>query len=588
MADNPRSGKLAVILHADIVSSSALVQQDERLAHDRIQETFHRFGDIINQYHGRVRELRGDALLAEFQRASDAVTAALALQSDQSKYNAQLEDDIRPTVRVGIAMGEVIIADNTVTGASVVLAQRVEQLAEPGCCCITAAIHEALPQRMPFDQENFGERQVKGFDEQIRVYTVCLSPGATIPEPATLTQTETAVLNLPDQPSIAVLPFANMSGDPEQEYFSDGITEDIITELSRFGEYHVVSRNSVLVYKNKPVKAQDVGRNLKVRYVLEGSVRRAGNRVRIVAQLIDTTTGHHVWAERYDRELEDIFAVQDEVTQKIVATLAGRLEATERQRIRTDRTKNLHAYDCLLRGREIWYRFTPEANRKARHFYEKAIELDPNYVRAYTSLCWTHIVDYREAWVDSPEKALNDALEIAKSGIEVNPTSHSAYLVLGHAQLLQATHEDSIETFEKAIAINPNDADSYVFLARAFIYAGRSEEAINLTKTAMELNPNYPNWYRWTNGVAYFITQQYAEAISILRKIHSPEDRVCRWLAASYGQAGYENEAKAVAEVYLQHNPHFSFAHHSETEPFKNADDLERYLSGLRKAGFPE
>ena len=325
MTQSRRTGKLAVILHADIAGSTSLVQQDEHLAHERIQDTFLRFSGTIEKYQGHVRELRGDALLAEFERASDAVTAVLAFQAEQAEFVAQLNDNIQPAVRVGISLGEVIIADNTVTGAGVVLAQRIEQLAEPGGLCITGAVHEALPQRMPFEQDDLGERQVKGFDEQIKVYAVSLCPGASIPEPEALPQTEAVALALPDKPSIAVLPFTNMSGDSEQEYFSDGITEDIITALSRISGLLVVARNSTMVYKGKTVDVRQVGKEQGVRYVLEGSVRKGGNRVRITAQLIDATTGHHQWADRYDRDLNDIFAVQDEVTRNVTLELQVQL-----------------------------------------------------------------------------------------------------------------------------------------------------------------------------------------------------------------------------------------------------------------------
>ena len=387
MAENRLSGKLAVILHADVADSTALVQQDEQLAHQRIQDTFHRFGDTISKYHGHVRELRGDALLAEFERASDAVTAALAFQAGQTDHNAQLNDNIQPTVRVGIAMGEVIVADSTVTGAGVVLAQRVEQLADPGGLCITEALHEAIPKRMPFDLENLGEQALKGFDDPVRVYRVKLRPGESIPSPqessqpkaplktqrlivaviaivlvagggtaywlkSRMPQVDTAsvermVFPLPDEPSIAVLPFDNLSGDPEQEYFSDGITNDIITDLSKFSGLFVIASNSTFTYKGKPVKVQQVAEDLGVRYVLEGSVQRLGGQIRINAQLIDATSGRHLWAERYERDSKDLFAVQTEIIEMIVATLAFRVEEVERERVLHKDTESLAAYDYV-------------------------------------------------------------------------------------------------------------------------------------------------------------------------------------------------------------------------------------------------
>ena len=331
MAMSPLSGRLAVILHADVAGSTQLVQQDELIAHERIQDAFRRFSNSIEKYMGRVLELRGDALLAEFDRASDAVTAALAFQVDHTYHISHLKDDLKPTIRVGVAMGEVVIADDTVTGAGVVLAQRVEQLAEPGGLCITAGLHEALPKRMPFELENLGEQVLKGFDDPVRVYRVELSPGESLPSPQqkshrqvslksrglmaviavvvlgvaggidswsniSVPQEEPASLGrmafpLPDKPSIAVLPFINMSDDPKQEYFVDGMTEDLITDISKISGLFVIARNSVFTYKGKAVKVRQVAEELGVRYVMEGSVRRVGNQVRINAQLIDATTG---------------------------------------------------------------------------------------------------------------------------------------------------------------------------------------------------------------------------------------------------------------------------------------------------------
>jgi TolB-like protein/class 3 adenylate cyclase len=360
MATDRLSGKLTVILHADVAGSTSLVQQDEHLAHERIQDAFRRFSEAIEKYQGHILELRGDALLAEFDRASDAVAATLAFQVDHIYLISRLKDDLRPTIRVGIAMGEVVIADNTVTGAGVVLAQRVEQLADPGGLCITAALHEALPKRMPFDLENLGEQVLKGFDEPVRVYRVELSADQSVPAPQQDNQREVSprtpklivaiivvalvivggtayfktrvpqeepasvermVLPLPDKPSIAVLPFTNMSSDAEQEYFADGMTEDLITDISKVKELFVIARNSAFTYKGKAVNVSQVAKELGVRYVIEGSVQRVSNQVRINAQLIDASTGGHVWAERYDGSLEDVFSMRDKITQSIVTAL---------------------------------------------------------------------------------------------------------------------------------------------------------------------------------------------------------------------------------------------------------------------------
>jgi adenylate cyclase len=461
MPEKRRLGKLAVILHADIAGSTTLVQQDEHLAHERIQDAFRRFSDAIGKYQGRVRELRGDALLAEFERTSDAVTATLAFQADHTEHTARLDDDIRPTVRVGIAMGEVVIADDTITGAGVVLAQRVEQLAEPGGLCITAAIHEALPKRMPFDQSNLGEQKLKGFDEPVHVYRVGLNPGASIPSPARLP--EQPALSLPDKPSIAVLAFVNLSGDSKQEYLSDGISENIITSLSHLPEIFVIARQSTFSYKGTGVKVQKIAEELGVQYILEGSVQKSGDRVRVTAQLIDATTGRHLWAEQYDRQWQDIFALQDDITQHIVANISsfeGPMEAAARERVKQKAPVDLRAYDYLLLGRARFFRVTKEENAKARELFHEAVGLDPNYSLGHTWLAWTYGCDDSFGWSDDPAFSRDLALEHAQKAVELDHTDAAAHWVLGWVlALIGKQRQAALAEYRQALSLNPNNAD---------------------------------------------------------------------------------------------------------------------------------
>jgi adenylate cyclase len=357
MAEIPKR-KLAVILHADVVGSTALVQQDEATAHERIQAAFRRLSMTSENYGGTAHEIRGDALVAEFARASDAVCAALAFQAENTDHNRNLGDDIRPEVRVGISLGEVVVADNTVTGAGVVLAQRLEQLAAPGGVVVQGSVSETVPSRLPFDFHNLGEQTLKGFDRPVRAFAVHVVPGERIPDSEPDTGAENIVAppsEVPDKPSIVVLPFTNMSSDPEQEYFSDGVSEDVITDLSKVSGLFVIARNSAFAYKDKASNIPDVCRELGVRFALEGSVRKAGNRVRITAQLIDGASGGHLWAERYDRDLTDIFAVQDEVTQQIVGALEITLSDAEQSRIVDGGTRNVDAHDFFLKGRELLF-----------------------------------------------------------------------------------------------------------------------------------------------------------------------------------------------------------------------------------------
>ncbi len=381
---------LAVILHADVVGSTALVHKDERVAHERIQNSFRRLSETINTYGGVTHEVRGDALVAVFGRASDGVSATLAFQVANTEQNAVLTDDIRPEIRIGIALGEVVLADNTVTGPGVVLAQRIEQLAKPGGLCISAAIHEAVPRRLPVEIKSLGDQSVKGFDEPVRVYSVSLRAGEKILEPVndvysddSEAKSATPMLALPDKPSIAVLPFNNLSGDPEQEYFADGMTEDIITGLSRFRSLFVTARNSGFGYKGRSLDVRAVARDLGVRYVLEGSVRRGGERIRITGQLIDAETGNHLWAERYDRKLEDIFAVQDEVTEAIIAAIAPEIGDVERERAQRKAPGNLDAWGLHQRGLAAFYSSTEEGLRSAIEQFDRVNEVDPAFAPAF-------------------------------------------------------------------------------------------------------------------------------------------------------------------------------------------------------------
>jgi len=441
MAKDNLSGKLAVILHADIAESTVLVQQDERLAHERIQDTFRRFSETIEKYHGRVRELRGDALLAEFERPSDAVTAALAFQADHACYIEQLNDDIRPAARVGIAMGEVIIADNTVTGAGVVLAQRVEQLSKPGGTCITAAIHEGLPKRLPFKQADMGEQPVKGFDEPVRVYAVSLRSGSVIPEPETLAQTVSAAPALPDKPSIAVLPFDNMSDDSEQEYFADGISEDLITALSKIRWFFVIARNSSFAYKGQAVDVTRIAGELGVRYVIEGSVRKAGNRVRISAQLIDATTGRHVWAERYDRSLVDIFELQDEMTQTIVGAVEPELSAVEREQAARKPPESLGAWETYQRGLWQLWKFNKADVAEAQRLFQQVHELDPAFATPYAYEAYCHYLGVILGYAEVPGESLEKALAAAKKALALDDKDPVAYLALGRVYTMLGEHD---------------------------------------------------------------------------------------------------------------------------------------------------
>jgi adenylate cyclase len=584
MEDAGVTRKLAVILAADVVGYSRLMAADEEgtlvLLNARRQVN----DQLIARHRGRIFGTAGDSVMAEFASAVEAVRCAAAIQQQNRQQNVDLPEPQRMLFRVGVNLGDVMVGGDDLFGDGVNVAARLEGMAQPGGICISSAVYDQIRNKVDLSFDDLGERSLKNIGYPVRVFGLrhdeAEAPGAAPVRPARLAPRPSAL------PSIAVLPFTNMGGDPEQDYFADGLTEDLITELSRFQELRVIARNSVMTYKGKPVRVEDVGRDLGVRYVLEGSVRKAGARVRITAQLIKAATGHHLWAERFDRDLADVFDVQDEVASRIVVTLAGKLEESERRRARVLRTENPQAYDCVLRGRELWYRFTPETNREARRLYEQAIELDPEYARAYASLAWTYLTEHDERWGDPQDRPLEQALEYARRGVQVNPASHSNHLALGQVCLAKGLHDEALDALETAIRLNPNDADGYVFLAETLTFAGRPDEAIELIARAQRLNPAAPRWYAWFLGFALYAARRYDDAVVALRRA-PPTAMAYRWLAVCYGELGRKQDAKVAAEEYLKRTPHFSLATHLETMPFQLAEDRDRYVESLRKAGLP-
>jgi len=637
------SHKLVVILHADVVGSTALVQHDETIAHQRIQDSFRRFSETIGAYGGVTHEIRGDALVAEFDRASDAVSAGIAFQADNSQINARLEDDVRPEVRIGISMGEVVIADNTITGAGVVLAQRLEQLADPGGMCIQDAAYQSVPKRLPFEYENLGEQQVKGFEEPVRAYRVALKSGMSIPSPDLPNGTretkpvwrrvagavvvfiivvgggfawwqpwkpefepasvERMAHPLPDKPSIAVLPFTNMSDDAQQEYFADGMTEDLITDLSKISGLFVIARNSSFSFKGQQVKVRQVAEDLGVRYVLEGSVRRVGDQVRINAQLIDATTGGHLWAERYDGSLADVFALQDQVSRNVVAALSLNLTPEEEHAQAQAETSSPEAYDEFMRGWEHYRKRTPKQYAKALTYFKKAIELDPDYGRAHAAIAWVY-------WDSAFSKEYSTALgvarqvakKLAKESIEralENPTP-LAHQVVSQILIRDYEHDAAIAEAKLSLQLDPNDADGYYNLADVLIFSGTPEEALEMLDRARRRDPHSQDYYSYLQGMAQFGLGRFeAAAASFERAIELNPDYwepdvsvgwciVCEMLAATYGHLGHTNNAKTMIQKVQTYWPRYDVNSALYWWPYKQVDDRERFTNGLRKAGFPD
>jgi TolB-like protein/class 3 adenylate cyclase len=607
--------KLSAILSADVKGYSRLMGENE-LATVRTLEAYRAMiAEVIRNYSGRVVDSPGDNVLAEFASVVDAVESAVDIQNELKTKNAELPEDRRMEFRIGINLGDVIEEGERIYGDGVNVAARIEGLAEGGAICISSNSYEQVKNKLNLGYQYLGEHSVKNIAEPVRVYSVLMEPEAagkvigeerprpkqwrwaaigtvavlvivagalviwnfyfrTPLEPASV---ERMAFPLPDKPSIAVL----------QEYFSDGITEDLITDLSKISGLFVIARNSVFTYKGKAVKVEKVGQELGVKYVLKGSVRKVKNRVRITAQLVDTTTGGHLWAERYDRDLRDILALQDEVTQKIVTALVVKLTKDEQERLVRKGTDSLEAYDYTLRGMNYFCRFTKEANARARQMFEKATDLDPKYALAHTWLGWTHWLDYSFGWSQNP-KSLEGAFELAQRATSLDDSVSEAHALLGKVHLWKRQHDLAIAELEKTLSLNPNYADGLTGLGEALYFAGRPEEAIGLVKKAMRLNPKYPVWYLLNLGHAYFLTGRYEEAITTLKRVINRNPNFWPayiYLAASYVELGQEEKSRIEASELLRINPNFSLEAGRKRLPYKDKAVLEHLFDILRKTG---
>jgi adenylate cyclase len=569
----------------DVVGYSRLIRSDEEGTLAALKALR---ADLIDpkiaEHHGRVFKLMGDGMLAEFASAVDAVRAAVEAQRAIAERNAVLPDDKRIAFRVGINLGDVVVDGDDIHGDGVNVAARLEGLAEAGGIWISGGIYDQVRDRIDFPFEDLGEHQVKNIDRPVRVWR-WVTDGVA----AAGTASADKPLPLPDKPSVAVLPFTNMSGDPEQEYFADGISEDIITDLSKVSALFVIARNSAFTYKGKSVRVQEVSDELGVRYVVEGSVRKAGNRVRITAQLIDGVSGGHLWAERYDRDLTDIFALQDEITEKIVAALQVMLTEREQEQVTRRYTENLEAYDHFLRGR-AQVRATNVTNTQAREMFERAIKLDPRFAAAYAILSICDWRDWFNQWSEDPQ-ILEQEFQSAKKSVALDDSLPLAHAYLAWAYLWKRQHEQAISEARHAISLDPNFAEGYARLGEILNLAGRPEEGLDLVKRAMRLDPHFPPNYLIYLGHAYYTMGNYEEAIAAMKRALTGNPDFLhphRTLAAIFGELGRKEEAQAEVAEVLRINYRASLESQRERIVFYDQTVSERYLKGLRNAGLPE
>ena len=578
--------RLAAILAADVVGYSRLMGEDEAGTHARLKALRKDFIEPkIAECRGRTVKLTGDGALVEFASVVDAVQCAVDTQLDVAQRNADLPPGHRIEFRLGVNLGDVIIDGDDIYGDGVNVAARLEGLAPPGGVCISDVVHQMVRGRLDLAFADLGEQQVKNIAQPVRVWQWTNPARATGPPAG-----EAAASPLPDKPSIAVLAFDNLSRDPEQEYFSDGLTEDLITDLSQLSALSVTSRHAAFQYKGQPAPPQRVAKDLGVRYVLEGSVRRAANRVRINAQLIDATTGFHLWAQRYDRDLEDIFTLQDEIVHAIVAALEVRLTARERVGIERRYTESLEAYDLFLQAREGFFRRTQEGAVQARATLERAIALDPKFAAAHALLAEICRSEWWYGWRDD-EDALDRALELARRGVALDDGLPFAYMFLGWIHLWRKEHDQAIAEAKRCLSFDPNNAEGHARLGHTLDQAGRPAEGLPFIETAMRLDPHYPYLYLFWLGHAFHSLQRYDEAVAAYRRTISrnPEFFYARlFLAAVYAQLGRMEEAKSEAIEALRIDPHFSVQRVAQRLPLKDTAALARLIDGMRQAGLPE
>jgi adenylate cyclase len=581
MTEERATRKLSVILSADVKGYSLLMQDDEEATVRTITAYREVITNLIQGHHGRVVDAKGDNLLAEFSSVVDAVRCGVEIQKEVKVKNDELPEKRRMEFRIGINLGDVIQDGDTIYGDGVNIAARLEGLADGGGICISGTAFDQVEGKTGLEFKYAGEQAVKNINKPVRVYRVKTEGGVS-------NVVEHRESPLPATPSIAVLPFTNMSGDPEQEYFSDGITEEIITWLSKIPRLFVTARHSTFVFKDKVASIREVGQQLGVRYVLEGSVRKAGDRIRITAQLIEVETDQHVWAERYDRELKDVFAIQDEITMNIIIALQVKLTEGEQAALRVRGTDNLDAYLKVLLAGEYFRQFSKEGNISARQKYEEAIALAPDYASAYAGIAGSYMGEVWVGWSESPPHSLKLAMEYAQKCVTLDESFPDAHAVLGLICLVTRQWDKAVEECELAVSLNPNSADNIVFLAMVFRTVGRVEEALALLNKAVRLNPMPPNHYLHEFGSCYRLMGRYDEAIGVLKRVlnRSPDYLSSRLnLIATYVMSGEEEAARAEATQVLEQSPDFSVERFLVNFPYKDQKILDGLKECLLKAG---
>jgi TolB-like protein len=565
--------RLAAILAADVVGYSRLIEADE--AGTLAALKFRRkevLEPLIARRHGRIFKVVGDGVLVEFGSAVNAVQCAIDLQHGMVAANGDVPEARRIVLRIGVNLGDVIVEGSDLYGDGVNVAARLEGIADPGGILVSGTTFDHVTNKIDAGFEELGAQSLKNISEPVRVYRVVgmSKMAAVVPQP------------LPAKPSIAVLPFINMSGDPEQQYFSDGITEDIITELSRFRSLTVIARHSSFGFRDRSLGTKDTARKLGVQYVVEGSVRRMSDRVRVTARLIEAESGSQLWSEHYDRDMADIFAIQDEIVQATVATLHGQIEASGMRLAQRKRPESLTAYDYFLRGYEQILTMDPANEPSARQWLEKALTLDPNLGIAH---CWMGGLDLRKWYVDLLSEDLAQSLRLSRMGARLDPNDARCQGSLGAILLYHKEFDEAAFQFQRALTLNPNDTIVMAYMAWLDTYRGRAREGLEWLDKAFRLNPYPPPWFESSKGMVLCGMRRYPDAVASLKRTVNLSIWEQMYLVACYGWLGRLDEARTEIDGFRVKRPGRSLLQYAAVEPYESGADLDHLIDGLRKAG---
>lgn len=571
----------------DVVGYSRLVSEDENATLNALKGHLKELiRPEIAGHDGRVVKTTGDGVLAEFSSAVQAVACALEIQRQMIERNTATPARRRLEFRIGVNLAEVVFEDGDVFGDGVNVAARLEGMANPNGVCVSDDVYRHVRGKVRSEFEDLGAQTLKGITDQIRVFRTKAAGEAPTAEGRPVKEPSRS-RSLSQIPWVAVLPFDNLSGDPEQGYFSDGITNDLITDLSKFSELAVIASHSVFTYKGKSARIEEVARELGVRYVVEGSVQRSGDTVRINVQLIEAASGVHLWSDRYKRPLVDLFTLCDEIIDRLVATLVARVEMSERERALRKPIESLEAYDHCLRGRELWWLWEEEANRVAQDHFRKAIELDPTFSLAYRSLSYVLIQSGCGGWAASPHQVLDEARELAERAVALSPADFENYAQLGFACLYSRDFDRSLGCYRRAVDLNPNSPDLLADMADALVHVGKTAEGVAMIQQAKQLNPLSSDWYDWVLGIAAFFDGRYEEALDALNRVGNSSSFLRCDLAATYVRLGRMDEARATVRDILQAQPNYRIGSVLLT-PFKNPKVTQGFVADLKLAGIPE